>query len=122
MSVVTGVVLCMSVCEEDGSQGEDGPPALLEQINAWLAGRSAHFRLPDITESAGGGKHPQMYIAAAGFNYFPEDDFAAFVMALPWLNPENAVLVMEPEEGETRVFRPTDTIRLAALEAREKAK
>jgi hypothetical protein len=47
-----------------------------------------------------------MSVAGGGFNYFPEDDFAGFAMALPGSHPESVVLVTEPEERPTRIFRP----------------
>lgn len=103
MSVVSGVVLCTS-CGEDEA-GEDGEVVLFEKINKWLAEKGP-FKLCRVESNFGGGKHPQMFVAGGGFNYFPEDEFAAFVLGLPWHNPESVVLVMQPEEGETRVFRP----------------
>ena len=103
MSVVSGVVLCTSCCEEEVS--EDGPAVLFVQINEWLSSRGL-FHLVLVEDSFGGTKHPQMFVAGGGFNCFPEDDFAAYVIALPWENPERVVLIIQPEEGETRVFRP----------------
>lgn len=32
--------------------------------------------------------------------------FAQFVMSRDWHFPENVVLIMQPEEGGTKVFRP----------------
>jgi hypothetical protein len=106
MSFVTGVILCVSVCEDEGSGGEDGPPLLFERISDWLASRAEHWMLARLEDSFTGGKHPQMYVSGGGFNYFPEDDFAEPVMALPWKLPENVVLVMQPEDGPTKVYRP----------------
>ena len=103
MSVVSGVVLCTS-CVEDEAE-EDGPAILLEQINKWLADRG-HFKLNRVENSFGGGKHPQMHVAGGSFNYFPEDEFAAFVLGLAWRSPENVILIINPEEGATRIFRP----------------
>ena len=105
MSIVSGVVLCTS-CVEFQSGDEDSPVVLFEEINKWLGSRG---RLTRVEDSFGGSKHPQMYVAGGGFNYFPEDEFAAFVMALPWEEPENVVLIIEPENGATRVFRPVVT-------------
>lgn len=103
MSVVSGVVLCTS-CTEDEVH-EDGPATLIEKINAWLSER--HFgKIMQVESGFGGSKHPQMFVAGAGFNYFPEDEFAAFVLSLPWSSHGNVVLVIEPDQGDTRVFRP----------------
>jgi hypothetical protein len=109
MSAVSGIVLCSSCCEERGSQGEDGMPLLFEQINKWLSDRSgggASWSLEMVENHFGGSKHPQMSVAGGGFNHFCENEFADYVLGLSWQNPENVVLVIEPEEGETRIFRP----------------
>ena len=103
MSVVSGVVLCTSSAEDN--LYANGPVALLGRVSDWLTARGP-FQLTRVEDSFGGDKHPQMYVAGGGFNHFPEDDFAAYVMSLPWENPENVVLVIKPEEGATRIFRP----------------
>ncbi len=108
MSVVSGIVLCASVCEENGTAGEFGMPLLFQQIDSWLQTRMSHWRLTMIEGHFRGGKHPQMYVAGAGLNYFPEDEFADFVLSLPWERPENLVLLIQPEDGATRVFRMPD--------------
>lgn len=105
MSYVSGVLLMVSVCE-DGP--EDGIPVLVNGLNQWLV-TSGHAALADLTEHARVRKHPQCFMFGAGFNYFPEDDFAAFVLAQPWELPENVVLLIQPEEGPTRVWRPPQT-------------
>jgi len=104
VSVVSGVVLCTSIAEDCSSP--NGQPVLFERIQEWLAEHAGPFQqLNSVEDSFGGSKHPQMFVAGGGFNHFPEDDFAVFVLSLPWQNPENVVLVIEPEEGATRVFR-----------------
>jgi len=95
MSVVSGVTLLCS-CVED-----DQMPAL----NAWLDSQQIIARFREVSESGGGNKAPQQDIYQAGYNYFREDEFAAFVGALPWQSPENVVLVIQPEDGKTRVWR-----------------
>lgn len=102
MSVVSGVVLCMSAGEEEM---EDELAPLLVEVNRWLAARGA-FRLDPVEDGFGGSKHPQMIVAGGGFNHFDEDAFAEFVLGLPWGEPENVVLIIQPEDGPTRVFRP----------------
>lgn len=106
MSVVTGVVLCASCSEPDGSEGEDGPAAWIETVNAWLSERSEAWLLTPVENRFGGGKHPQMNVAGGGFNHFPEDDFLTFLRTLKWESPENVILVMQPEDGATIVWRP----------------
>ena len=105
MSVVSGVVLCTASSEDCSSP--NGQPVLFESIQEWLSEHAGPFQqLNSVEGSFGGSKHPQMFVAGGGFNHFPEDDFVAYVMSLPWQNPENVVLVIDPEEGATRVFRP----------------
>ncbi len=107
MSTVSGVVICTHCGETD--PGEDGPddPCLWQRIDAWLV-EHGHKPLVRVEDHAVTQKHPQMSIAAGGLNVLDEDAFSAFVMSLPWRYPENVVLVLEPEEGATRVFRRAD--------------
>jgi hypothetical protein len=102
MSVVTSVMLICSI-----GDAEDN----IASINAWLAGhdeRRGYYELKEVSEGGGGSKVPQFEAWCGGFNYFGhlEDEFAAFVLGLEWYAEENLVLIMEPENGESRVFRP----------------
>jgi hypothetical protein len=100
MSYVTGVML---ICR----CGEEEP---LAEIKQWLAERGqdeSYWTLNEISDRAGGSKHPQFDAFAGGFNYFDEDEFAYFVMTRQWDRPEGVVLTLQPEETATRVFRPT---------------
>ncbi len=104
MSVVSSVLLQMSVCE-DAFDMALGPGGLL-MLAAFLDGHGKR-PLADLTDHMPCGKHPQTFVFGGGYNYFPEDEFAEFVMAIEWQCPENVVLVINPEEGPTRVWRPT---------------
>ena len=110
MSVVTSVVLIASVAEAKGvlHDDEDGPPRWFEEMNAWLLDKSGcdKWQLALVEEHFGGHKHPQTHTAGGGFNHFHEKAFVQFVLAWPWDYPEQAVLVMHPENGAARVFRP----------------
>lgn len=105
MSFVSGVIL-IHFCGEQG-ETDDSLPYCIEAVNRWLKDvDDRNFSpLADVTDHASGSKHPQCQIYCAGYNYFPEDEFAKFVVGLPWEYPENVVLVIQPEEGETRVWR-----------------
>ena len=105
MSVVTGLVLTCSVAE---GQGDDQGPTQLPVIRTWLRERK-FAPLADVTHHASGMKHPQCYIYAAGYNYFDEDAFARLITNLAWEYPENVVLIMQPEDGATRVWRINGT-------------
>lgn len=108
MSVVSGIMIMADLGED--SEIVVGPPFLFERLNDWIerAGHGRPLRL--IDNLAGGNKHPQFYAAAAGINRFAwhEDAFAAFALSLAWEFPENLVIVIQPENGPTRVYRPLD--------------
>lgn len=103
MSHVSGLTLVHS-CAED-QQGDDGPYDLVLLLNAWLTEKGFQ-PLEDLSGQAVGSKHPQTAVYIAGYNYFPEDEFAEKVLSLEWRSPENVVLVIQPDDGATRVWRP----------------
>jgi len=107
MSMVTGLILVVDIC--DGEEYEYEPSPFINKINAWLKKRE-FGPLADQSNNASGTKHPQNCIFFGGYNYFPEDDFAKVFLSIAWEMPENAVLIMQPEEGATRVFRPRHRI------------
>lgn len=99
MSVVTAVTLVCSLMEEDGEA--------IAHVNKWQAERG-NEPLVDVSDHYGGRKHPQCMTLGAGWHHhFDVDEFAAFVTAQPWINPENVVLILQPEEGATRIWRPS---------------
>lgn len=104
MSIVSGVIVCCSCSEDDDN---------LDKINAWLGAiddaRMGHMRR--VERSFGGTKHPQMYVFGAGLNYFGShvDKFVAFVLSLTWEYRGNLLIIHQPEEGPTQVWRPADT-------------
>ena len=104
MSSVSGVTLVFGVDGLDKSPiGEEAEP-VVERLNAWLKEHETHPSIREVTNEY--GKHPQCHVLGAGLNYLDEDAFAAYVMSLPWRSPENVVLVIQPEHGGTRVWRP----------------
>jgi hypothetical protein len=96
MSVVTGVMLLL------GAGDWDEEPFM--EVQQWLRERAGNQLIDVAEEGTGGGKHPQFEAWCAGLNYFDEDEFAEFVLSREWLNPENMVLILQPEAGPTRVF------------------
>lgn len=107
MSVVSGVTLHFSVAE-DSTEQPDGSDifANITKINDWLAERR-FGPLASVEDHYGGSKHPQVALFGAGYNHFmPRDEFIGFVLTLDWWNPENVVLLINPEEGATMIFRP----------------
>jgi len=104
MSVVSGVTLLCSL-EGCGEEYDEDGIRILSRLNWYLEalGSASHFE--ELSEHYGGGKHPQQFVFGAGVNYLDEDRFAEFVLSLPWEDPENVVLVIQPEDGPTRVWR-----------------
>ncbi|WP_419952556.1 hypothetical protein [Methylobacterium sp.] len=112
MSVVTGMVLCMGCSEEETY--EDGPLVLEERINAWLAEREAGS-LARVERDFGGPKHPQMLVAGIGYRTLLEEDEAAlvsFILGLPWVQPDRLILIVNPEDGDMQIHRPTAADRV----------
>lgn len=107
MSSVSGVIL--SICCGEEEEADITPPPIAA-INAWLR-EERHFPLTRLDEMVGGGKHPQILIYASGINYLDEDALAEMVLAQRWDSPENVVLLINPEEGPTKVFRPSQSSR-----------
>lgn len=99
MSVVSGVTLICALSESDDEDGRD----LLTWLQTYNDNR-IHFR--EISDTYGGNKHPQHFVLAAGINYLDEDSFAAFVLRRSWRHPENVIVVIQPEDGATRIWRP----------------
>jgi hypothetical protein len=95
MSVVSGVTLVTFLDETKP----------VEEIKAWIA-EHRMGQLAQVDDHFGGWKHPQCDVFGGGFNFLDEDAFADFVLAREWDHPERVVLVIQPEEGATRVFRP----------------
>lgn len=104
MSVVSGVTLICSLIESDFDDGHD----IVETLNRFIHedGCASHTVFVELSEKYGGHKHPQHYAFCAGINFLQEDEFAKKVMALEWQCPENVILIIQPEDGDTRVFRP----------------
>lgn len=96
MSVVTAVTLIYRPSFSDPAR----------EICNWLKLRE--FGPPmEQTPTYGGTKHPQCRVLGAGYNYFHvEKEFIKFIQNLEWDNPENTILIIQPEEGSTRVYRP----------------
>jgi hypothetical protein len=102
MSVVSGVILTFTVCEDSTEQpdGSDFFP-LLARVNEWLGSQG---QLVDTADKSGGPKHPQTVIATGGFNSLDEDEFAKFVLSLDWSYPGNFALLIQPESGPLKIF------------------
>lgn len=103
MSIVSGITLHVGVLDDH----EDNAP-VWNKINEFLASKDVR-PLVRVDDHYGGSKHPQCAVYGAGYNYFSsvEDEFAAFIISLEWGDPENVVLIIQPENGPTKVYRPS---------------
>jgi hypothetical protein len=102
MSNVTGLILVCSLMDGEGP-AEDGIGDNIVALNAWLHARG-FGPLVDVADYSGGTKHPQCCTFHCGYNYFPAAEFMNCVLAIHWDDPENLVLIMQPEEGATTVY------------------
>lgn len=105
MSVVTSILLTVS-STESGFDPEVNDIGKICRINNFIRshGKSdLHFLTPHMCN----GKHPQTLTHGGGYNNFPNDAFINFVAGIDWDDPENVVLVLQPEEGATIVWRPS---------------
>jgi hypothetical protein len=109
MSVVTGIMLILGA----GDWGAEP----LREVQEWIAENYHDQQLKDVSDHAGGGKHPQFEAWAAGINYFDEDAFIEYAMSREWLHPEAMVLIVQPEDGTSRVFRPSALAKARNREA-----
>lgn len=110
MSIVTSVILCTS-CGE-GSW---------DRVNSWLADHGFEG-LAAVEHNFSGNKASQMTVGGGAYFRSTEatgdifnsviETFITFVIGLPWDYPENVVLVVQPEDGPTRVERPYYDITL----------
>jgi hypothetical protein len=103
MSVVSGITLICRLSESEDDEGTD----LLIKLNTLLTtmGHDGN-KFSEVSRHYGGHKHPQCLIFGAGINYLNEDEFAEEVLLWDWKTPENIILIIQPEDGPTRVFRP----------------
>jgi hypothetical protein len=103
MSVVTGVVLTASVCDEE----------CIPFFNEWFKAHD-YARLVSVDQIIANDsrKHPQMVIAGGGYNYLltnDVDDLRVAFQEYKWNHPHQAVLVMTKEDEECVVVRPSYT-------------
>ena len=106
MSKTTGVMLLCSLVEESA----------IPEIQQWLIDNH-NQQLNEISDRAGGAKTPGFEAWCGGIKYLPhdEDTFPKLVLSRTWNMPEVVVLILQPEEGSARVFRPNRSL-LAPLD------
>jgi hypothetical protein len=112
MSLVTGITLIVGCGDAD---------IVDPLINTYLEARGK-AALVEIAHHGGGGKHPQMSIWSAGYNYFesgpwPGDEaltlvgFIDCVLTAPWLSPESVTIVVQHDAwSELRTYSVGDQL------------
>ena len=115
MSYVTGVTLHLSFAEAGDLDDLASVGELVGRINTWLKD-CGHNPLVRIDSQYGGGKHPQALVLGGGFNYLRDDDFVELFLSMPWEDPENAILILNPEEGDAQIIRGTSGMASPARE------
>ena len=104
MSVVTSIIIQVS-CAEDGFDYKRGNDFFIKTLNDFLE-KENYFPLVELTDYMERDKHPQTRVFGGGYNYFLEKEFTDLFLSLPYKYPENVVLVLNPEDGATEVYRP----------------
>lgn len=98
MSFVTGIMLLL------GASDWDEPP--IAEVQQWLSDRGWP-QLKDVSGEGAGSKHPQFEAWCAGFNYFRDkDEFIEFVRSRQWLEPDEVILIINPENDPMSIHRP----------------
>lgn len=85
-------------------------PAFVCAVNGWLGARGFGSLYAVATDGdCGGTKRMECEVYACAYNHFPDDEFIAFLDGVAVLLdfPENAVVVLTPQQSETIIWRPT---------------
>lgn len=95
MSVVTDVILCVGLGEE---QGDDNFPAI-DVVNEWLE-REGYGKLNHLNGHEGGHKAWQIDVFGGAFNHLHAEEFVRRLLSAPWQEREYVQLVIQGEEDE----------------------
>jgi hypothetical protein len=123
MSVVSIAIGVTLICALIEARPEDRQ-RFIDELNAQLKSPSG-VSLVGTTDGAFvggfeeissryGKRFPNHLAFAIGISHLDEDAFAAYLMARKWERPENVVLIIQPEHGPTRVWRPVTRSNHAA--------
>ncbi len=96
MSVVTGVLICYSLEENETP---------IVEIGKWLEANNKS-PLHQLDEKMCNGKHPQMMVWGGGYNYLDNDEFIELFKSRDWINKEQVFMIFNMEEGPMRVIQP----------------
>lgn len=99
MSNVSTVIV---VCEEDDLD------MVRARLDAILLAQESRATFKQVDQGFGGDKHPQAHVFGSAINYLQLEEFVRDVLALPWEYPEGLVIVVQPDQGATQVYRPPE--------------
>lgn len=100
VSHVSSMIVTCALIESDADGG-------LSQLHAWSSrlDRPIRFGVLDDEPAVCNAKGMQAHILGAAGNYFDEDALLAAFPTFAWLFPDEALLVVYPENGAPRVVR-----------------
>lgn len=100
-NVTTVTVIC----------GDFEPDEIRARLDNILAEQESEARFKRVDEYYGGNKNAQCYVFGCAINYLDVDHFVRGALSLPWENPEELMIVVQPEEGPVRMARPAPGTR-----------
>lgn len=107
MSIVSTVTIFTSVLDGWGGDLPDQTNAeteIIASVNDWLSAQPWGGRLKDLTNVYGGSKCAEQGIWGGAFNMLDVDAFVVFVLALPWEDRRDFLMVIQTHEGAPRVW------------------
>jgi hypothetical protein len=109
------MVLCFS-CLEDCQEHEDGTETfpVIDKLNSWLA-ETQHSPMVRLDEKMCCGKHPQMIVFGAAYNYLSDEGFLNIFRSLEWQHKDSVFLVLNPEHDPMQVLKPGMSPRFQIL-------
>lgn len=90
MSDVTNVLLTYDLF--------DGDPARIDEINNWLGENCRQIFREVGDQCVGGSKRLECMLYAAAINYFPEEEFIAYLRSLTWEVRDSVQLLLKRQE------------------------
>ncbi len=108
--IVVGFVTTISLMtrlSESGFNSVSSDGAKIEAINRYLTERESEglIDLTDVLDRSS-SKVPGSRLLSAVCNNFSKAGFIRFMEILNWDDPDYVILVLQPEEGETTIWRP----------------
>lgn len=103
VSHVSSMIVTCELIEDGQSFGDGG----LTAFHAWCENVDKPIRFAEIPDDLGvnHSKGIEVHVLVAAGNYFDHDALAEAFPTFPWSFPENAVLVVQPQDGRPIIVR-----------------